>query len=97
VSEMTHKPKSVFAVEAETSDADLRRNLAAYRLLTANQRSAYAAELKKTVEIEEQKRSSRPQRRSRSRIKSALIVFIKSLFKSCRGELNRQSDPMVNG
>lgn len=80
MSEMTHTPQSDFAVEAETSDADLRRNLAAYRLLTANQRSAYAAELKKkiVIEIAEQRRPSRP--RPLFRMKFSLIAFMQSIF-----------------
>jgi hypothetical protein len=87
VSEMTHKPKSVFAVEAETSDADLRRNLAAYRRLTANQRGAYAAELKRKVEIEieiaEKRRPSRRHQKDGSlfRVKSALMAFMRSVVR----------------
>jgi hypothetical protein len=74
-----HESEPIFAIEAETSDADLRRDLAAYRRLTANQRGAYAAELKRKVEAEiaEQRRPSR--QRSLSRVRSTLIAFMRSV------------------
>jgi hypothetical protein len=46
VSDMTHKPEVLFAVEDDTCDPDLRMSLADYRRLNANQRAEYAAELK---------------------------------------------------
>ena len=52
MSEMTHKPEVLFAIEDDTSHPDLSMGLAAYRRLNASQRAACAAELKKKVEIE---------------------------------------------
>ena len=46
---MTHKQEALFAIEDEPSHPDLSRGLADYRRLNANQRAAYAAELKRKV------------------------------------------------
>ena len=72
MSEMTRQSEAVFAVEVD-SGLDLR-TLADYRRLKASQRSAVAAELKRTVEIEERRSPSRPRRRSLLRVKAAKIV-----------------------
>ena len=52
MSEMTHKPEALFAIEDEPSHPDLSRGLANYRRLNASERAACAAELKRRVEIE---------------------------------------------
>jgi hypothetical protein len=52
VSEITHKPELLFAVEDDPSHPDLSMGLADYRRLSANQRAAYAAELKRKVHME---------------------------------------------
>jgi hypothetical protein len=92
VSEMTRQSEAVFAVEVD-SGLDLR-NLADYRHLKASQRSAVAAELKRTVEIEERRSSSRPRRRSLLRVKPATIVvpvlgFMRSLYPGGLDRMHR--------
>jgi hypothetical protein len=69
---------AIFAVEEEASDLDLEMGLAAYRRLSANQRTACAAELKRKVQIEiaEQGRSSQPRQRG------FIALLARSLFGS---------------
>ncbi len=50
--ETTHDQPVLFAIEVEPSDDDLSQNLLAYRRLTARERAAVAAELKRKIEIE---------------------------------------------
>jgi hypothetical protein len=89
VSEMTRQSEAVFAVEVD-SGLDLS-NLADYRHLKASQRSAVAAELKRTIEIEERRSPSRLRRRTLLRVKPATIMvtvlgFMRSL---CAGGLDQ--------
>jgi hypothetical protein len=74
VSETTHKPEVLFAIDEDPSHPDLSRSLADYRRLNASQRAAYAAELKRTVEIAEQRRPSR------RRQKGFVALLVGSLF-----------------
>ena len=56
---------TTFALDEEASDLHLEMGLAVYRRLNARQRAAYAAELKRKVQIEiaEQRRPSRRQQK----------------------------------
>ena len=80
VSETTHQPEFLLAVEAESSGPDVRMSLADYRRLNDRQRAAVAAELKRKVEIEIAEQRQRSQARPLFRPKSALIAFIRSVF-----------------
>jgi hypothetical protein len=84
-----HTPEPIFAIETD-SGLDLDRNLAVYRRLTASQREAHAAELKRKVELEIANESRQSRRRPKrlvknarlvSRLKSNLAMFIYSMFR----------------
>ncbi len=76
MSEMTHKPEALFAIEDEPSHPDLSRGLANYRRLNASERAACAAELKRRVEIEIVDQKCR----SRRRQKGLVAVVVESIF-----------------
>jgi hypothetical protein len=60
-----HTPAPLFAIEVEPSSSDLTENLAIYRRLTARQKAAIAAELRRKVETEiAQARRPSPRRRN---------------------------------
>jgi hypothetical protein len=73
---MTHKPEVLFAVEDDPPRPELSSGLAAYRRLSASQRAACAAELKRKVETEiaEQGRSSQQRQRG------FIALLMESLF-----------------
>jgi hypothetical protein len=87
---MTQKPEFPFAIEEdeEFSGPDLGSNLADYRRLSTSQRAAYAAELKRKVEVE----IAGPRRPSRRRQKGVVALLVGSLFGRSRalGGLDRR-------
>jgi hypothetical protein len=77
VGEMTgkQKPEPLFAIEAEPSSSDLSESLAAYRHLTACQKAAIAAELKRKIELEISEESQPSRRRRKWRLKNDRPLF----------------------
>jgi hypothetical protein len=63
VSEMIRKPEVLVAIDEDASHPDLSNGLAAYRHLNARQRAAYAAELKRKIQVEIAEQGLLPQRR----------------------------------
>ena len=85
MSETTCNQETLLAIEVEPSSDDLAENLAIYRRLTARQKAAIAADLKRKVqrEIAEERQASRQRAARRphsagplSQAKNALLVFM---------------------